>query len=122
MIFILKETAHVSERPSLGMTLPSRQFYFPLQYDGINYPSWSDIVTSGKHTFHIIIVVTGPVHQQESCLGYLAEALRRVLSVSLASAVLHHRQSCVVYLCFNPKSNHSEARRLATQQRRKQPQ
>lgn len=60
MIFILKETTHVWKRPSLGMTLPSRQFYFPLQYDGINYPSWSDTVTSGKHTFHIIIVVTGP--------------------------------------------------------------
>lgn len=50
----------IAKRPSLGMTLPSRQFYFPLQYDGINYPSWSDTVTSGKHTFHIIIVVTGP--------------------------------------------------------------
>lgn len=48
------------KRPSLGMTQPSSQFYFPLQYDGINYPSWSDTVTSGKHTFHIIIVVTGP--------------------------------------------------------------
>ena len=28
--------------------------------DGINYLSWSDTVTSGKHTFHIIMVVTGP--------------------------------------------------------------
>ena len=89
------------------MTLLSRQFYFPLQYDGINYSSWSDTVTSGKaHIPHNYSWYWPLVHQWISNLGYLAAALKRALSLSLAGVGLQHRQSCVVYLCLNPEQSH----------------
>lgn len=96
-------------------------FSFTIRWNKLSILEWHCYLRKA-HIPHNYSCYWPQVHRRESNLGYLAETLRRVLSVSLASVGLHHRQSCVVYLCLNPKSNHSEARRLATQRHREQPQ
>lgn len=111
----LKKTFTWSDPP-----FPPILFSFTIRWNKLSILEWHRYLRKA-HIPHNYSCYWPQVHQRESSLGYLAEALRSVLSVSLASGGLHHRQSCVVYLCLNPKSNHSKARCLATQQPRKQP-
>lgn len=100
---------------------PPNLFSFTIRWNKLSILEWHCYLRKA-HIPHNYSCYWPQVHKRESSLGCLAEALRRVLSVSLASVELRYHQSCVVYLCLNTESNHSEARRLATQQPREQPQ
>lgn len=107
--------------PSHEMTaFPPILFSFTIWGHKLSFLEWQCYLRKA-HIPHNYSCYWPQVHQWESNLGYLAEAPRRVLSVSLASVGPHHQQSCVVYLCLNPKSNNWETRSLATQQPGKQP-
>lgn len=117
-----------SNKPCLKKTFtwndpafPPILFSFTIRWNKLSILEWHRYLRKA-HIPHNYSCYWPRLHQRESGLGYLAEALRRALSVALASVTLHHRQSCVVYLCLNPRSNHSKARRLATQPSREQPQ
>lgn len=92
------------------VTLPPHLLYFPFKYQGTNSP-WSSPAQEGIPCIpHNYSCYWPQIHQPESNLGYLAETLRNVKPVSLASVEPHHYQFCVVHRRFHPKSNHSRAR------------
>lgn len=99
---------------------PPILFSFTIWWNKLSILEWHCCLRKA-HIPHNYSCYWPQVHQRESNLGYLAEALRRVLSVSLASVGLHHHQSCVVYLCLNPSkqsqrgqtSGHTAAQKTA---------